>query len=53
MTEAKKYQSRDCSKLNYRVVPIIDSNLLLLYINDACNEPESCKCQDPTDGVSN
>ncbi|XP_066916444.1 VWFA and cache domain-containing protein 1-like [Clytia hemisphaerica] len=46
VTEAKKYESnRNC--LDYRVVPIVDSNLLLLYINDACTLPENCNCEEP------
>uniref|UniRef100_A0A7M5WZH9 VWFA domain-containing protein n=1 Tax=Clytia hemisphaerica TaxID=252671 RepID=A0A7M5WZH9_9CNID len=51
VTESKKYQSSR-SSLDYRVVPIIGSNLLLLYINgiNDCSGLESCNCQDPTDG---
>jgi len=32
------------------VVPIIDSNLLLLYINDRCSDKEECTCREPING---
>uniref|UniRef100_A0A7M6DLU9 Uncharacterized protein n=1 Tax=Clytia hemisphaerica TaxID=252671 RepID=A0A7M6DLU9_9CNID len=46
--EAKSY-SKGCLK-DYHVVPIIDSNLLLLYVNDRCDVKEKCTCREPING---
>ena len=44
------------SCLQYHVVPVTGTNLLLLYINDQCESLDgsdsSCTCTEPTDGVS-